>query len=307
MATDLFLRVALIVLYMHFCCLSSAEPFENCDAFTVQPQDVVAMAGQVAMMRCNYTGRYVEWDKDGTSILHMQEPCNCQVSEDGTLHFNKVSKQDEGKYTCVAQMGFIAVRCSVYLTVVNQMLNQMCESRWSSSSSLPTLPVTTHTPAVQTTSTDMDHMVPSSPPRTSEIPNSSSMHVVALVVLSTLVLVLVVVVVVLVFIVWRNRKGYRRSDNEGDIELNPVYQTTASLTTNPVYQTTASLTTNPVYQTTASLTTNPVYQTTASLTTNPAYQTTASFIPSTTNPAYAGPPVNIHLPHVYEDVFYCQK
>ena len=275
MATDLFLRVALIVLYMHFCCLSSAEAIEHCDAFTVQPQDVAAMAGQVAVMRCNYTGVHVEWDRDGTFILPMQEPCNCQVTEDGTLHFNNVSKQDEGKYTCVAQMDFIAVRCSASLTIVNQMLNQTCESCWSSSSSLPTLPVTTHSLAVQTTSSDMDHMVPSSPPRTTVIPNPSSIHLVALLVLSTLVLVLVVVVLVLVlvlvFIVWRNRKGYGRSDNEGDIELNPVYQTTASLTTNPVYQTTASL------------------------------------IPSTTNPAYAGPPVNIHPPHVYEDGFYCQK
>ena len=262
------------------------------------------------MMRCNYTDVPVEWDKEGTSIIPMQEPCDCHVTDDGTLHFNNVSIQDEAKYTCIAQMGFIASRCSAYLRI------DECHSCWSNSrdSSLPTLPVTTHTLAtfadttgipssslertteiptsssVQTTSKDtMATCIPSSsPPRTTEI--VSDVLLSAIVVLSTLVLMLVVVVVVLVVmlvcIVWRNRRGYGKSDIEGemDVDLNPAYQTAAS---------SVPSTTNPAYQTTASLIPS---------TTNPAYQTTASLIPSTTNPAYAGLPVNIHPPHLYEDV-----
>ena len=260
----------------------------------------------MAMMRCEYTDVSVEWDKEGTSILPMQEPCDCHVTDDGTLHFNNVSIQDEAKYTCIAQMGFTAARCSAYLRIADE-----CENCWSSSrdSSLPILPVTTHTLAtstdttgipssslertteiltltnpssVQTTSKDtMATGIPSSsPPRTTKMTNPSSPVVSdvllsAIVALSTLVLILVVVVVVLVVmlvcIVWRNRRGYGRSGNEGemDVDLNPAYQTTVSL---------------------------------ISSTTNPAYQTTASFVPSTTNPAYAGLPVNIHPPHLYEDV-----
>ena len=231
---DVYSRIALIV----FCCPSSIQAHDqDCDEFTVQPQDVVALAGQMAMMKCEYTGLAVEWDKEGYSIIPMHdEPCDCHVTDDGTLHFNNVSRQDEGEYTCVAQMGFSAARCSASLWIADE-----CETCWSSSrdSSLPTPPVTTHTLAVQTTSTDtVPTSVPSSSPlRTTEMTNPSSpvvsdvllSAIVALLILSTLVIVLVVLVVV-VCVVWRNRRGYRISDNEGemDVDLNPAYQTTAS-------------------------------------------------------------------------------
>ena len=94
-------------------------------AFTIQPQDVVALAGQMAMMRCQYTGVDIEWDRDGTSIIATQEPCNCQVSEDGTLQFNNVSKEDESKYTCVAQIEFIAKRCSAHLRLAGKTLGRL--------------------------------------------------------------------------------------------------------------------------------------------------------------------------------------
>ena len=94
-------------------------------AFTIRPQDVVAMAGQMAMMRCEYTGVDVEWDREGTSIIATQEPCNCQRAEDGTLHFNNVSKEDEAKYTCVAQIGFMAARCSAFLWIAGKTMGRL--------------------------------------------------------------------------------------------------------------------------------------------------------------------------------------
>ena len=205
---------------------------------------------------------------------------------------------------------------------------------WNSSrdSSQPTLPVTTHTLALQTgtiTSTaTVSSSVPStvstsvpssSPSRTIIIPTSTNpsyasctrvvesptlsdasrlpLHPhVLYAVLSAIVALLLLGILLVSLCICCRRKGIRGESRE--MELNPAYQTTASLTsstTNPAYQTTASLipsTTNPAYQTTASLTsstTNPAYQTTASLIpsiTNPAYQTTASLTSSTTNPAY---------------------
>ena len=257
-----------------YLCLLSVQG-EDCDEFTIQPQDVVAMAGQVAMMRCQYSGVDVEWDKDGTAILPTQEPCDCQVTEDGTLHFNNVSIQDEGEYACVAQIGFSAVRCSAYLRIADG-----CENRWSGSGDWSGSGHGIIKTATRFTFTVPASMPSISPPKTTKIPTLtnplSPVLLNAIVALSTLVLVLVVVVVVMVVVMavvcglWRNRRGHGRSDNEGEMDLNPAYQTTASLTTNP------------------------------------AYQTTASLIPSTTNPAYAGPPVNIHPPHAYEDVFNCQ-
>ena len=76
----------------------------------------------MAMMKCNYTGVPVDWDKEGTSIIPMQEPCDCHVTDDGTLHFNNVSKQDEAKYTCIAQVGFISARCSAYLWIAGKTM-----------------------------------------------------------------------------------------------------------------------------------------------------------------------------------------
>ena len=70
---DLYSRIALMVLYMYFCCLSSIQAHDqDCDEFNVQPQDVVASAGGMAMMKCEYTGLAVEWDKEGYSIIY---PC----------------------------------------------------------------------------------------------------------------------------------------------------------------------------------------------------------------------------------------
>ena len=79
----------------------------------------------MAMMKCQYSGVDVEWDKDGTSIASMQEPCNCQVTDDGTLHFNNVSKEDEAQYTCVAQMGFMAARCSAHLWIAGKTMGRL--------------------------------------------------------------------------------------------------------------------------------------------------------------------------------------
>ena len=151
---------------------------------------------------------------------------------------------------------------SASLWIADEFENCWSSSRDSTHSSLLTLPVTTHTLIVQTDTVPTS--VPSSSPlRTTEMTNPSSpvvsdvllSSIVALLILSTLVIVLVVLVVV-VCVVWRNRRGYRISDNEGemDVDLNPAYQTTASFipsATNPAYQTAASLipsTTN-TYQT----------------------------------------------------------
>ena len=87
--------------------------------FTLQPEDVVAGAGDMAMMRCEYTStsgtEVAQWDFEGTAIFAEDPPCGCSIEEDGTLHFSNITADDAGEYTCVVQSGFNTFRCSATL------------------------------------------------------------------------------------------------------------------------------------------------------------------------------------------------
>ena len=83
--------------------LSSRRP-----AFHMRPEDVVARAGQAAMMTCLYDEAGTEvitWDKDMTSVAPGSS-CDCIIMENGyVLQFNNISLDDVGRYTCHLQVG----------------------------------------------------------------------------------------------------------------------------------------------------------------------------------------------------------
>ena len=88
--------------------------------FTVKPEDVVARAGDMAMMACEYitesgTQGVVEWDFEGTSILANDPPCGCSIDTTGTLHFNNITAQDAGEYKCVVTLNFQSHECPATL------------------------------------------------------------------------------------------------------------------------------------------------------------------------------------------------
>ena len=59
----------------------------------------------------------VFWESEGTSIGGRgDQPCNCQVTSDGTLEFNNISADETGDYVCNVQVSFgVAKRCSANL------------------------------------------------------------------------------------------------------------------------------------------------------------------------------------------------
>ena len=88
--------------------------------FTLRPEDVVAGAGEMAMMKCEYTStsgtEVVQWDFEGTAIFAEDPPCGCSIdTEDGTLQFSNITADDAGEYTCVVMSGFNTFRCSATL------------------------------------------------------------------------------------------------------------------------------------------------------------------------------------------------
>ena len=82
----------------------------------------MARAGEMAMMQCEYINQEpVEWDKDGTSVISGDSPCDCTISRDGHLLFNNVSAEDVGDYTCVVTIMFNPHRCSATLRLAGEM------------------------------------------------------------------------------------------------------------------------------------------------------------------------------------------
>ena len=92
------------------------------DGFTVQPEDVVAVVGQMVQMDCQYgdtTSLSLDWEKDGTSILDGEDMF---VHSNGTLQFNSVEVDDVGTYDCVVRTGFAqSFQCSAQLRLAGEV------------------------------------------------------------------------------------------------------------------------------------------------------------------------------------------
>uniref|UniRef100_A0A3Q3QUW4 Neogenin n=1 Tax=Monopterus albus TaxID=43700 RepID=A0A3Q3QUW4_MONAL len=89
---------------------SAAQPFSPF-WFTVEPQDMLAIRGNMAVLNCSAhsdaaTPARIEWKKDGT-FLSLVSDERRQILPDGALFFTHVihskhNKPDEGTYQCVA-------------------------------------------------------------------------------------------------------------------------------------------------------------------------------------------------------------
>ncbi|XP_008335275.1 neogenin 1a isoform X3 [Cynoglossus semilaevis] len=89
---------------------STVQPFAAF-WFTVEPQDTLAVRGNMAMLNCSVhsdaaTPVHIEWKKDGT-FLSLVSDDRRHILPDGTLVFSHVvhakhNKPDEGTYQCVA-------------------------------------------------------------------------------------------------------------------------------------------------------------------------------------------------------------
>lgn len=113
------------------CCLgSTVQPFAAF-WFTVEPQDTLAVRGNMAMLNCSVhsdaaTPVHIEWKKDGT-FLSLVSDDRRHILPDGTLVFSHVvhakhNKPDEGTYQCVAtieNLGSISSR-TARLTVAGR-------------------------------------------------------------------------------------------------------------------------------------------------------------------------------------------
>uniref|UniRef100_A0A3P8VK11 Neogenin 1b n=1 Tax=Cynoglossus semilaevis TaxID=244447 RepID=A0A3P8VK11_CYNSE len=92
------------------CLGSTVQPFAAF-WFTVEPQDTLAVRGNMAMLNCSVhsdaaTPVHIEWKKDGT-FLSLVSDDRRHILPDGTLVFSHVvhakhNKPDEGTYQCVA-------------------------------------------------------------------------------------------------------------------------------------------------------------------------------------------------------------
>lgn len=91
------------------------------DGFTIQPEDVVAVVGEMVQMDCQYEDdRALSWLKDGTAILSDSE--DTFVHPNGTLQFNSVDMEDVGTYECRVQLGFTDFRtCSAELRLAGEL------------------------------------------------------------------------------------------------------------------------------------------------------------------------------------------
>ena len=73
----------------------------------------------MALMACEYatsSGNVtVEWNKNETSLVEGDLPCDCQVLKNGSLLFNNITSNDVGKYTCVARVASEQHDCSAVL------------------------------------------------------------------------------------------------------------------------------------------------------------------------------------------------
>ena len=99
-------------------CLSSC--LKCADGFTIQPEDVVAVVGQMVQMDCQHEATFVNWEKDGTTILDSDDTI---VHSNGTLQFNSVDLEDVGTYDCVARVGFgTSVECSAKLRLAGELV-----------------------------------------------------------------------------------------------------------------------------------------------------------------------------------------
>ena len=93
------------------------------DGFTIQPEDVAAVVGEMVQMDCHYEGdgtAALAWEKDGTSILGDEDRF---VHSNGTLQFTSVNTEDVGTYECVVQLGFGDFRrCSAELRLAGELV-----------------------------------------------------------------------------------------------------------------------------------------------------------------------------------------
>lgn len=89
---------------------SAAQPFSPF-WFTSEPQDLLAIRGNSALLNCSAHGdaatpARIEWKKDGTFLSPMSDERR-RILADGSLFFTHVvhskhNKPDEGTYQCVA-------------------------------------------------------------------------------------------------------------------------------------------------------------------------------------------------------------
>lgn len=92
------------------------------DGFTIQPEDVVAVVGEMVQMDCQYEDdRALSWLKDGTAILSDSE--DTFVHSNGTLQFTSVDMEHVGTYECRVQFGFgVFHKCFAELRLAGELV-----------------------------------------------------------------------------------------------------------------------------------------------------------------------------------------